>query len=82
MAIHTSCGSTFHRTTVTPGKAASRARGFLVLVNSFIIVGGLTAEECFIKGSASTTASRYPRWDFWVAFHQLGRAGSVCRWWL
>lgn len=82
MAICTSCGSTFQRAAVTPGKAVSRAHGFPVSVNSFIIVGGPTAEKHFIKGGAGTTASRYPRRDFWVAFHQFGRAGSVCRWWL
>lgn len=82
MAIRTSCGSTFHRAAVTPGKAVSHAHGFPVLVNSFIIAGRLTAEECFMEGGAGITASRYPRWDFWVACHQLGRAGTVCRWWL
>lgn len=81
MAIHTSCGSTFHHTAVTPGKDVSHASAFPVLANSFVVVGGLREEECFITGSAGTIVSRYPRWEgFWVAFHQLRRAGSVCRW--
>lgn len=71
MAICTSCGCTFHHAAITPGKAVSRVHNLSMAFNSFIIIGGLVAEEVFIDGSGGTTASKHPRWDFWVAFHKV-----------